>query len=1811
MAECPSCKNSVAPDAKNCPACGQLMPAVQQGTLQIGAHFGDDLATGQPAEHTAPEPVQPINPVQPVEATLPSSTLQPAADSAQGTLGAPVISEPAKKRPWETGTPPVAKLPENQAADPDATLQISDAREAQPAHGTVEYGDKDLMDAESGKGKSGTAGRLKRLWQGVAGSSANPMHTLKGDDAMATDSVFAKVARRVLVTDTDIDITESVPSSTASQPEKRARVRECIALACQGSDSEVADYNLTGFLGQGGMGVVLKAYQRAIGRDVAIKMIQPSSGQSTSSTNAQKKKFFYEAQITGKLDHPNIVPVYELGVTNDILFYSMKMIIGKEWKEVMQANSREENLDILMKVSDAMAFAHQKRIIHRDLKPENVMLGPFGEVLVTDWGCAVDLNRGESFTGAGSPPWMAPEMADHNVTKIGTRSDIYLLGAMLYQVIAGYPPHPGQTVFECLANAQKNVIIPVEAEDPLLDIALRAMEMNPDDRYQTVEAMQEAIREYRRHAESITLSDRAEVLLRQAIASKDYERFSRTIFGFQDAAELWPGNSAAQAGLAEARLAYGKCAFDKGDYDLCVQSLNQNVPAEAELYAKAVKAKKAAEERERRFKTLRRAFAAVVLLGLGVSSILAGVAWVQRGKAVVARNQAIEQKTIADQQRGIAEDKTKEAIAQKIIADEQRGIAEDKTKEAIAQKTEADRQKGIAEDKTKEAIAQKTIADEQKEIAQNQKLEADKQRGIAENARDEAEQRAAQIELGNFRSNLALSLGQVQQLNVASADAGLDILVDPSSYKALESRGKLPKFDNWPLERVRLLSNSELLSEPLGDVSAVAFADRANLGVVATTAAGKGNLQIVQLDGKKLKVIQHRATEATVGCVAISPNGDEIVYTLKSTEGDGTLYRWSLTEGSAPVKVEQNGKRSLQAFVMTADKVVGGINGGLWVWSRNANWQDSKPTQIKDVRGQLQSLQLLNESTALVLSNFDGQLVASLVNLAQASGQSIEFVAEESSEFKSTELAAVAFANGKLIVGNSRGKLFSVDMTPTSTKVGPEFRQILPQQHQSSIRSIRVHPDGTLLTTAFEPVVQVWKPSTTDLPGWRHDSYLAGTPDNIGGASFMTSSNLVLGVGEKGQAIVWDVLRQKQRQRLERLKADGSALVYQSPVIEVVPASDNSRAVSIHQDGTVDNWDMVTGKTIGDANAPTLSFVGHSPRATFVDMAIAGDAGILVTSAILPNQDAESQPNVWEFCKWDLNSGKMIDRWTKESELALRISLLESGESILYSSDDKTIIEETRSNGKTRFMIENLGSYFAAVHPIQKHLSMMVKRSGAVRVFDLSKADGGINAAGNRIDYEVAENSVLLSDDDVPLLGEWAPAGDRFYMIWTSGRITEFVWENSQLSKGRDLRGVELSDLQIGLNLVNVESKTLAGGARLSSPWQMDLKVRSQEGYNLVYMGIRLPGVDGRTRLVRVEFPQDLNRKVRAQKDEQPLQRMKFVLTDSAAPAVDLGPLSILPVASSDVFAARAIGKTIYCASTTGTIYRVSESNEVSVFGRPETLSGCGNLDANKVVTLHQGGVLWRGDWTNGKWDWTQLTSTMDGARQVEMSPDGTRLLISFTTSVGESGLLIAETETGKVLETIDQAQCGVWSAAGDLAVVLMDGQVELRGATETKAIGSLAGLKAHSVHFFSETWSDGTQAKWLAVQTLSADGVGTIHYLSADPQADVKVMERSMTLAAGMNVLACSPNEGVFVTGGEGVVAVHFASPTLKEYGKLLFNLEGHAGANVQCLQFSHDGRTLISTDSRNRLLGWLSEDLLGGIGELPEFTSATLPIQ
>jgi serine/threonine protein kinase len=228
-------------------------------------------------------------------------------------------------------------------------------------------------------------------------------------------------------------------------------------------------YELVEPLGHGGMGSVYVARDRALDRLVALKVV----GTFAMSPDAIDR-LVREAKVLARLEHPGIVPVHDVGALPDgRAFYTMKLVRGRRLDEhVTDQTTAAERLRILERLCDAVSFAHANGVIHRDLKPENVMVGPFGEVLVMDWGVAklMDTSGGES-TVVGTPGYMAPEQARGEPA--GERSDIYAVGAIMRLLIGSEPPKP------------------------LRAIADRAMAIEPAQRYSSVEALAADIARFR------------------------------------------------------------------------------------------------------------------------------------------------------------------------------------------------------------------------------------------------------------------------------------------------------------------------------------------------------------------------------------------------------------------------------------------------------------------------------------------------------------------------------------------------------------------------------------------------------------------------------------------------------------------------------------------------------------------------------------------------------------------------------------------------------------------------------------------------------------------------------------------------------------------------------------------------------------------------------------------------------------------------------------------------------------------------------------------------------------------------------------------------------------------------------------------------------------------------------------------------------------------------------------------------------------------------------------------------------------------
>ena len=277
-------------------------------------------------------------------------------------------------------------------------------------------------------------------------------------------------------------------------------------------------YRLGVELGRGGMGRVVEAFDTQLGRTVALKEVLPRGSSGVD------KRFEREVQITARLEHPSIVPLYDAGTMPDgRAFYVMRRVTGRPLDELITtARDLEERLVLLPNVLaalDAIAHAHKRGIIHRDLKPANILVGENGETIVIDWGLAKVIGEEEADAGAGmvldpqaddslhtvagavfgTPGFMAPEQARGE--ELGPRGDVFALGATLYQLLVGRPPIGGRSATDAIASSIQRKIIPVATAAPsapveLVAVVEKALMYAPEDRYQNAGGLAEDVRRF-------------------------------------------------------------------------------------------------------------------------------------------------------------------------------------------------------------------------------------------------------------------------------------------------------------------------------------------------------------------------------------------------------------------------------------------------------------------------------------------------------------------------------------------------------------------------------------------------------------------------------------------------------------------------------------------------------------------------------------------------------------------------------------------------------------------------------------------------------------------------------------------------------------------------------------------------------------------------------------------------------------------------------------------------------------------------------------------------------------------------------------------------------------------------------------------------------------------------------------------------------------------------------------------------------------------------------------------------------------------
>ena len=476
----------------------------------------------------------------------------------------------------------------------------------------------------------------------------------------------------VKVTVESVVADEGVGTTLAPDSAARREARQSAPIEQAAPASE--RYVVGREIAKGGMGAILEAKEPALDRDVAMKVMLESG----ESSHTSRQRFVREALVLARLEHPNIVPIHEMGRNADgQLFYTMKLVKGRTLQAIITAIRKgdavtiqhytlDRLLTVYRKVCDAAAFAHHQRIIHRDLKPENVMVGEFGEVLVMDWGLAKHLDdaqhaqteaaqapwiagfkelsdaqlaAGESgltMEGAvmGSPQYMPPEQAEGRLADIGTHSDIYSLGAILYAILTLRHPVEGKKVEEVLANVIRGSITPPTTHNTrsaatakvsgevaearkitglphcpdgkvptsLSAVTMRAMALKPADRYATVAQVMADIEAYQggfaTSAENLSTIEEFVLLLKRhkgvtiaaaaalaviavlttvfvgGLRAKEREATRAADLAISEKEKALKAEKEARASFAQAQVALAEAAFRSGDYPGMVQALD-------------------------------------------------------------------------------------------------------------------------------------------------------------------------------------------------------------------------------------------------------------------------------------------------------------------------------------------------------------------------------------------------------------------------------------------------------------------------------------------------------------------------------------------------------------------------------------------------------------------------------------------------------------------------------------------------------------------------------------------------------------------------------------------------------------------------------------------------------------------------------------------------------------------------------------------------------------------------------------------------------------------------------------------------------------------------------------------------------------------------------------------------------------------------------------------------------------------------------------------------------------------------------------
>jgi WD40 repeat protein/serine/threonine protein kinase len=1135
MMKCPQCGKSldVVPQRPGyCSACGAALPADLAKVTLMDLH---DTSPPSAAGNETLDVVPPLPAAPPASGNVTLDIITPVdlpqlakAQPTQANVAATIDSwTPAEPQP----TPADAR--NTQTLDLDSGSFDKPAKPADDTgfsisppereNGSLTSPDRRIAQTIDSHEISIDIRQVTGIWSKTYSPDTKPSQTIKGADTLSPRDSKLVIKPRAIKS-----VTNERPTGI--------------------------DYELLGIIGEGGMGVVYSARQASIDRAVAIKMLKPEA----SGDIDRREKFLSEAVVTGELDHPNIVPIYDLGANEqNALFYSMKRVQGTPWSTAINNKSLAENLDILMRVADAVGFAHARGVVHRDLKPENVMLGEYGEVLVMDWGLALStptFRKSDSVTQStsmgGTPAYMAPEMAMGPIDRVGPPADVYLLGAILYEIIAHKPPHGGATVMTCLHAAAQNQIQPTDASGELLDVALQAMATRPEDRYASVRDFQNAVRDYQNHSESIAMAQRAERDLAEAIESDDYQRFARALFAFEEALAVWDGNDRARVGVVAARLAYARSAHRKGDYDLAISLLTGDDAEQQELKAQAVAAAQERDARQGRLRNAKRLLAALAAL---VVFVVTGAYFQIRAD----RDRAVTAQKIASEQRDLAETARAEEARQKLAADDARAIAEQKRKDEAAARRDAELARAAA-DQAKEA-------EEYEAYVARIGLAAAK---IEENSFDYAEQLLAECpaEYRNWEWGRLMFLCQ-QGVRKYRSQGPVDAVAFSLDGKRLISGSWDGTVRIWNTDSGDALHKLDYGSQY---VHGVAWSPQGNLVAAAGNDAA-GGVKIWNAETGELQSTLAGHADAVLS-VAFSRDGTRLL----STSYDNTARLWDVATGRELRKfVGHSWWVWSAAFSPDESQVATASQDGtvrIWNVASSTDETVAAPAVFTGHRGPVYSVAFSHDGKQVASGGYDNRVLLWDPALVRPfdfkrifSGEPVAASPHRALEGHLAAVRCVQFsADDKMIASAGHDNTVRVWVADKGKPI-----KIL-RGHAGWVRSCAFSPDGnSILSASHDHDARLWSIAAYEEMRILRARVLEGHDDAVLAAAFNRDGAIVGTASRDRTAKTWDAATGDELNTFR----EGHEFLASSAVI----SADGKRLLTAAIDNTTRMWDVATG----------------------------------------------------------------------------------------------------------------------------------------------------------------------------------------------------------------------------------------------------------------------------------------------------------------------------------------------------------------------------------------------------------------------------------------------------------------------------------------------------------------------------------------------------------------------------------------------------------------------------------------------------------